>query len=37
MQSIIDFILSPWRKYKEYRWRKKKLKQLKDKDPFIYE
>ena len=37
MQAIIDFILLPWTKYKEYKWRKKKMKELKVKDPFIYE
>ena len=37
MRVIIDFILLPWTKYKEYRWRKKKLAEIKKKDPFIYD
>lgn len=37
MRWLINFILSPWTKYKLYKWRKQKIKELKDKDPFIYE
>jgi len=37
MKAIINFILSPWTRYKAYKFRKQKIKELKDKDPFIYE
>lgn len=37
MRWLINFILSPYTKYKRYKYRKQKIKELKDKDPFIYE
>lgn len=36
VQRIKDFITWPWRKYKENREFKKRLKELKERDPFIY-
>ena len=36
MKIIIDFLLWPWRTYKEYRLIKKRLEELKKRDPFIY-
>lgn len=36
MKKIIDLLLAPFRKFMEERRFKKKLKELRDKDPFIY-
>jgi len=36
VQRIKDFITWPWRKYKEHRDFKRRLKELKERDPFIY-
>ena len=36
LKKIIDFILYPIRKYKEHRAFKKKLEELRKRDPFIY-
>jgi len=36
VQRIKDIITWPWRKYKEHREFKKRLKELKERDPFIY-
>lgn len=35
-KSIIDFILYPWNKYQEHRRFKRRLKELRKRDPFIY-
>lgn len=37
LKKIKNFILSPWHKYKARQLRKKRLKALRDQDPFIYE
>jgi hypothetical protein len=36
MTKIIRFILTPWRKWKESRMLKRRLAQLRERDPFIY-
>lgn len=36
MKAIIDFILTPFRKWKEHREFKKRIEELKKRDPFIY-
>jgi|AntAceMinimDraft_12_1070368.scaffolds.fasta_scaffold04379_14 hypothetical protein len=36
LKKIIDFILSPYRKIKEERAFKKRLEELRKRDPFIY-
>jgi len=36
VQRIINFILSPIRKYKEKQAFKKKLEEMRKRDPFIY-
>tara|TARA_B100000035_G_scaffold164026_1_gene139768 strand:- start:1218 stop:1334 length:117 start_codon:yes stop_codon:yes gene_type:complete len=36
VQKLIRFITWPWRKWKEEREFKKRLKELRKKDPFIY-
>jgi hypothetical protein len=35
-QKIKDFITYPYRKWKEHRAWKKKLEELRKRDPFIY-
>ena len=35
-KKIIDFILYPWSKYQEHRQFKRRLKELRKRDPFIY-
>jgi hypothetical protein len=36
MKKIIDFLSWPWRKFQERRRFKKRLEELKKRDPFIY-
>lgn len=36
IRSLIEILLFPYRKYQEHRIFKKKLKELKQRDPFIY-
>lgn len=36
MKKIIDFILSPIRRWKERRAFKKRMEELRKRDPFIY-
>jgi len=36
IKKILDFILYPYSKYKENQQLKKRLKELQDRDPFIY-
>lgn len=36
MKSIINFFTWPWRRYKENQEYKRRLKELREKDPFIY-
>lgn len=35
-KKIIDFITWPYRKWKEHRRFKKRMEELKKRDPFIY-
>jgi hypothetical protein len=37
IRKLIDIILWPWTEYQDRKRIKKKIKELKDKDPFIYE
>jgi len=36
VQKLINIITWPWRRFKEEREFKKRLKELRKKDPFIY-
>lgn len=36
MKKLLAFILTPWTKFKEHREFKKKLAELRKRDPFIY-
>jgi hypothetical protein len=36
MQKILDFILWPWRQWQEKKRIKKRLEELRKRDPFIY-
>lgn len=36
MRKILEFLLTPYYWYKENRLIKKRLEELKQKDPFIY-
>jgi hypothetical protein len=36
LQTIINLILSPYRKFKERQALKKRLEELRKRDPFIY-
>lgn len=36
MKKLIDFLLSPYRQYKEKQALKKRLAELRKRDPFIY-
>jgi hypothetical protein len=36
MNAIIRFITYPWRYWKEHRAFKKRLEELRKRDPFIY-
>jgi len=36
MQKIIDIILWPYRKIKNYIALKKRIRELRERDPFIY-
>ena len=36
MNKIIAFLLSPWYRYQKQRLFKKRLKELRKRDPFIY-
>jgi hypothetical protein len=36
MKKIIDIITKPWRWWKEHRAYKKRLEELRKRDPFIY-
>jgi hypothetical protein len=36
MKTLIDFITYPWRKFVERRQFKKRLEELRKRDPFIY-
>jgi hypothetical protein len=37
LRKLIDFVTWPWTYYQERKRIKKRLQELKDKDPFIYE
>ena len=34
--KILDWLLTPWRRFQERRRFKKRLKELRKRDPFIY-
>jgi hypothetical protein len=36
MKKIINFLLSPWRRFQENRQFKKQMAELRKRDPFIY-
>lgn len=36
MKNILNFLLKPWRWYKDRQEHKRRMKQLRDQDPFIY-
>jgi len=36
MQKILDFISWPWRQWQEKKRIKKRLEELRKRDPFIY-
>jgi hypothetical protein len=36
MKKLIDLLLTPWRKFKERRAYKKRMEELRKRDPFIY-
>jgi hypothetical protein len=36
MKKLIDFILGPWRRYKQEKEFKKRLEEMRKRDPFIY-
>lgn len=36
MKKIIDFILTPWRMWKAKQAYKKRIEELRKRDPFIY-
>lgn len=36
MNTILNFILKPWRWYKDRQQFKKRLEEMRKRDPFIY-
>jgi hypothetical protein len=36
MKKLFYILLTPWRKFKERRAHNKRLKELREQDPFIY-
>jgi len=36
MKAIIRFLTTPWRKWQEHKAFKKRLEELRKRDPFIY-
>lgn len=36
MKALLDFILKPYRRWKENKEFKKRIEELKKRDPFIY-
>jgi hypothetical protein len=36
MKKLIDFILKPWRMWQEHKAFKKRMEELRKRDPFIY-
>lgn len=36
LRAIIEFLMLPYRKYQEHRRFKKRMKDLQERDPFIY-
>jgi hypothetical protein len=36
MKKILNFILSPWRMWQEKKEYKKRMEELRKRDPFIY-
>ena len=37
IRKLLDIVLWPWNEYQDRKRIKKKIKELRDKDPFIYE
>ena len=35
-KKLLDFVLYPWNKYQEHRRFKRRLEELRKRDPFIY-
>jgi hypothetical protein len=35
-KKLLDFMLYPWNKYQEHKRFKRRLKELRKRDPFIY-
>jgi hypothetical protein len=36
MKKLIEILLAPWRKYQERQQLKRRLEELRKRDPFIY-
>ena len=36
MQKLLNFLLAPWHRYQERKAFKKRLEEMKKRDPFIY-
>jgi hypothetical protein len=36
MKKLIEILTGPWRRYKERRQLKRRLEELRKRDPFIY-
>ena len=36
MKKLINFLLTPWRKWQQHLEYKKRLKEIQERDPFIY-
>jgi len=36
LKKLLDFILYPWHRYQEHKQLKKRIKELRERDPFIY-
>lgn len=36
MKKIVKFLLGPWRRFQENRQFKKRMEELRKRDPFIY-
>lgn len=36
MKKLIYFLLYPWYRYQEHKFYKKRLEELRKRDPFIY-
>jgi hypothetical protein len=36
MKTLLNFLTAPWRRYKERQQLKRRLEELRKRDPFIY-